>query len=414
MPAARRRVTGATAFGRAACDYWGSVFGLVRSELVCWQVRATQIPDPRLRRFALQALAKRSNMEGAAAFATFVPAEHRVAVVKAAVAFQCAYNYLDLLAEQPNARAVLNSATLHAALPAALLPGGGMLGWYEHCQSSQDGGYLQAMVDDCRDALCSLPSYPAVRPMALRAAKRVALFQSFNCGERQGDHDALRRWAIAHTPPGSGLAWWETAGSAGSSLGVYVMLAAAAQPSVEMEEVEAIERLYFPWVGALHSLLDQLIDVEEDERTGQRNLTRFYSSAALAATRIGWLAGETIERTRMLLSEREGERHGLIATAMAAMYLAAPQSREPGAIGVRKVVLRELGPLAWLAIAVFKVSDRLRGPERPMVRSLRGEDPSGRRPLDRHHRCEPSALESQPSESPVVRERSLCEVPAGR
>ena len=41
-----------------------------------WQRLAQRIPDPELRRLALAALAKRGNIEGAAAFAAFAPARN--------------------------------------------------------------------------------------------------------------------------------------------------------------------------------------------------------------------------------------------------------------------------------------------------------------------------------------------------
>lgn len=187
-------------------------------------------------------------MEGAAAFATFVPRRRRAALVRAAVAFQSTYNYLDLLAEQPHARAVRNAGTLHAALPAALtssppISGGHAREWYAHLDGRDDSSYLQAMVDAARQAVTVLPSHAAVQDTALAAAARVAAFQRWNCGERQGDQRALRRWALAKAPAAGGVAWWELAASAGSSLGVYVALAAAATPRVQGDELAALERL---------------------------------------------------------------------------------------------------------------------------------------------------------------------------
>lgn len=345
------------AFLAAARTYWCSVHPRLRRELARWRALALQIPDPVLRGLALEALEKRSNMEGAAAFAAFVTARRRAAVIAAATAFQSAYNYLDLLAEQENAWGVLNAISLHSSLSAALRPPGPPGDWYRHLGRGEDGGYLAAMVGASGQAARALPSYAAVEGAALGAAERVVVFQGFNCGERQGDHRALRRWALARTPADSGLEWWETASAAGSSLGVFTMLAAAAEPGLQRPEIDALEHLCFPWVGALHSLLDQLIDVEEDERSGQRNFVCCYASAAQAADRIGRLAGEAIGRAR--LGRGRGEaRHVLIVSAMAAMYLAAAQSRRPEAIAARRAVLRELGLHAQLAIAVFRLSGR--------------------------------------------------------
>jgi tetraprenyl-beta-curcumene synthase len=110
------------AFAGAARRYWIAVFPLLRRELSHWHDRADEIPDPVLRRLATQAQRERGNIEGAAAFAAFVPRSHRAAVVRAVVAFQQAYNYLDLLAEQPQADPVAGARGLHQALLDALDP----------------------------------------------------------------------------------------------------------------------------------------------------------------------------------------------------------------------------------------------------------------------------------------------------
>jgi hypothetical protein len=141
-------------------------------------------------------------------------------------------------------------------------------------------------------------------------------------------------------------------------------------------------------------MLDQLVDVEEDERTGQNNLLLCYHSAEETARRMGALAREAIAQAEALQPRSEAIRHSLIVAAMAAMYLAAPESRAPHVLDARSAVLRELGPLARLAIGVFRLSGRDGGPER-------APDPA-------------AALESQASESPLVGERGLCEVAAGR
>ena len=95
------RVALGRAFAWAAATYWLSIFPVVRREIAGLRKRAEGIPDPVLREEALQALAKRGNIEGAAAFATLVPKARRRAVTRALVAFQAAYNYVDMLAEQP-------------------------------------------------------------------------------------------------------------------------------------------------------------------------------------------------------------------------------------------------------------------------------------------------------------------------
>src|SRR5580700_3435924 len=89
-------------FIRSARTYWFSVFPLVHRERCRWRNRAKQIPDDQLRALALSTqCAKYGNVEGAAAFAAFVPRSRRAIVVRALVAWQAAYDYADTLAEQP-------------------------------------------------------------------------------------------------------------------------------------------------------------------------------------------------------------------------------------------------------------------------------------------------------------------------
>ena len=103
MPLSGNNPGSVCAFMGAARRYWLSVFPAVSRERRHWQVRANEIPDPVLRRLALDAQhCKRGNVEGAAAFAAFVEPASRPVVVRALVAFQTAYDYADVLSEQPS------------------------------------------------------------------------------------------------------------------------------------------------------------------------------------------------------------------------------------------------------------------------------------------------------------------------
>jgi tetraprenyl-beta-curcumene synthase len=357
--------SGAT-FARATRTYWGNIFPMVGRELEMWRERARAIPDLALRAQALEALSKRGNMEGAAAFATFVPREHRAAVVRATVAFQAAYNHLDTISEQLGSIGPGEARVLHEALLAALacLRPGTWSGRrrsvesghdYErqiHPPKNKEGDYLAALVETCQGALSELPSYERVAPAAQRAAERVVSFQAFNRRER-GD---MEHWGCEQTPPDSDLRWWETAASGGSSLGVHVMIAAAAEPGIDQAHVDEMERAYFPWIGALHSMLDQLIDVEEDASSGQPNLIELYGSVEEAAERMALLAERSLECARGLEPEH---RHDLIVTAMASFYLSSPEARVGEATVVTRAVLDVFGELARPALAVFGARQRL-------------------------------------------------------
>jgi tetraprenyl-beta-curcumene synthase len=342
----------ASAFAGAASRYWLGVFPLVGRELQHWRERARQIPDPVLRRLALVTQrSERGNLEGAAAFAVLVPRAHRERVVRAVVAFQATYDYVDTLAEQPSADPVANGRQLHLALLSALDPRSDHADYYRHASGDRDNGYMRNLIDTCRFAFAALPSHASALEPALRAARRMIAYQSLNHDGRGEAHLALARWAAAATPAGTGLRWWETAAGAASSLTVFALIAAAAQPVFDARQAAATEHAYFPWIGALHVLLDSLIDRHDDVRAGQHCLIDHYASAEEAAARLSAIAARATRAAELL---PRGVQHVTILTAMASFYLSAPSTSAPGAPPAARRVLETMGALTTPTMAVLR------------------------------------------------------------
>jgi tetraprenyl-beta-curcumene synthase len=372
------RVALLVTFAHAAFSYWTSVFPRVCVYIARWRRRARRIPDPVLRQLALDALDKRGNIEGAAAFAAFVPLARRTDVTKATSAFQAAYNLLDMLGEQPSPDPVLDGRRLHEALVYAVTPRGATapvgsevgaldtdssgagarvaggaraLDWYERHPQRHDGGYLDALIEECRDAFAALPSHLMAAPSAQAAAARIVAFQSLNLSKSQGEHTGLEQWARAATPPGTDLQWWETAAAAGSSLGVHVLIAAAAGPQLDAGEVSALADAYFPWIGGLHSLLDNLIDKHEDEAAGHRSLIEYYGPEQ-AAQRMRWIAEEALQKASELPHSR---RHIVILAAMIGNYLATPEAHTAELKPIGDSVLATVNALRRPTMLVFEL-----------------------------------------------------------
>jgi tetraprenyl-beta-curcumene synthase len=339
------------ALGATVARYLTSVQPLVRRELAHWRGRAREIPDPALRANAMAGMSKRGNMDGAALFAVLAPRSRRGETVRALVAFQTAYNYLDALGEQPSADPIANGRELHRALLVALDPAAPHPDYYALHAQREDGGFLVALVDACRTALAALPSRAAVAGAASAAAAGIVTFQSLNLTERQGGHEALERWARRQTTDSSGLHWWQTAGASGSSLVVHALIATAASPHASRRDVEAIEAAYFPWVCALHTLLDSLVDVAEDEHAGQRNLLSHHASREQAAFAMKMLARRATDAVGSLPDE---QHHRVILAAMVGHYLSRPGARTPYARAIAGNVANAVGPLLAPALVLFK------------------------------------------------------------
>ena len=360
----RERAALALTFTAAAARYWLSVYPHVLREARHWRGRAEAIPDAALRRLALSTQRQeRGNLEGAAAFAVLAPRPQRARVVRAVVAFQAIYDYVDTLAEQPSADPAENGRQLHRALLSALdpdtgQPDPGQPDYYVHSLHKEDGGYLGELVDACRRAFGALPSHASITVPAQGAVQRIVAFQGLAHDGEDGHGDAWREfsdWADAQTPQGSGLLWWETAAGAASSLLVFALIAAAAQPSASEEDTSAITRAYFPWIGALHLLLDSLIDQKDDLRSGRYSLVDHYASSRELAVRLKAISAEAMRASEALPN---GRQHGLILAAMASFYLSQPQASAPDGAPARAEILATLGERAAPAMCLFRLRGR--------------------------------------------------------
>lgn len=350
----------AHAFVGTASRYWLDVFPLISCEVREWHSRAWQIPDPLLRRLAVSTQrSERGNLEGAAAFAVLAPRAHRRAVVRAAVAFQALYDYIDTLAELPCADPAANGRQLHLALLAALDLDRAHTDYYRHCPGRRDNDYMRGMIETCRQALSELPSFAATAAPALCAVGRMVDYQTHNHFTDDGHGPrALACWAQEITPAETDLAWWETAAGAASSLIVFALFTAAAKPSLDEEETLTMERAYFPWIGALHVLLDSLVDHRADLANGHHSLVSHYPSPQAAAARLSTISLRAVRAAEAI---PQGIGHMLILGAMASFYLSLPCVSDSPRVPAAQQVLQTLGALASPSMAVLRARRAIAG-----------------------------------------------------
>jgi tetraprenyl-beta-curcumene synthase len=339
-------------FVRSAWNYWADIHPFTRSEMRHWRKRAATIADPELRRLALHAQREKwGDLEGAAAFAGFVPARHRRhTAVRALIAFQAAYDYVDTISEQPSHDRAVNGHQLHSALLVALQPGAPHGDYYLHHPRSEDGGLLREMVDATRHTLVGLPSHEVVAPFARRSAELIMGFQSVYHSATSAEE--LAPWGRLQTPAGADLHWWEACAASGSSLDALALIAAATEPGLTNGQAEALFRAYHPWINALHTLLDSLIDYPHDVAAGQYNLTEMYGSAIARAGGMRRLATYAMERVSEL---PDRTWHLLLLTAMASLYLSAPEAELPHARHATVHVLETLGAYAVPSMMVLRL-----------------------------------------------------------
>ncbi|HEX7279101.1 MAG TPA: DUF2600 family protein [Solirubrobacterales bacterium] len=328
----------AAAFAR----YKGAILPRVRRELEAWRRAAALIPDPVLREQAVGALTeKASNAEATGVLAGLAPRRGRATVIRASTALQVAVDYLDSLGERPGADPLADGLELHGALAAALDRSAAARDWYALHPRQDDGGYLSRLVAVCRESASALPSAATVLPLARRAAIRCGEGQSHTHAAADGPAQALQEWASGLPAP-PGFEWWEVAAGASSSVAAHALLAYAASPAATTEQAELLDAAYFPSIGALTVLLDDLVDREADRAAGEHSYLRHYPSDAAAAERLEAIAG----LARRSVSPLPGAGlHRAILSGVLAFYLSSPGAAAPGARAIRDPLLSAAGPV---------------------------------------------------------------------
>jgi tetraprenyl-beta-curcumene synthase len=337
--------------------YWVQVKPAAGRELVYWRRRAAAIPDPTLRAQALFSLREDGlNPEAAAVFATLAPRGRRQAALRALVAFQVMYDYLDTIGEQAGADRLGDGLALQRAFADALAAEGGRRDYYRHHPQREDGGYLEGLVEECRTANAALPGAAAVRATARRAAERAAAAQSHTHAAIGAGNRALAEWALAQDRA-AGYEWWELAAGGIASLSVLALIAAAADPRTGAAEAAAVDAAYFPSVCSLCTMLDSLIDYDADGASGNHSAVAEYESNLLAAERLAAIAAAADAEVRQL---RRGRHHAAILAGVPGFYLSAAGARTDFARPIATRVIARLSPMAPLSVGVMRARRRLR------------------------------------------------------
>lgn len=332
--------------------YEVAVMPVAAREIARWRERARAIPDPELRRLALETIAaEAANAEAAAAFATLAPRARRRQVVELLVAWQLLYDFLDTLGEQPAEDPLRNGLQLHRALTAALGADELATPFFALHPRHDDGGYLRALAGACRERFSALPAAAAVAPVAVAAAQRCAEAQStVHAGLASGDFSAVRAWAAAQ-PGAEDYLWWEIAAGGVSDLAVLALLVSAAGRSATGTEAAAVADAYWPHVCVLSTLLDGVVDETADgERAGGSYLVDC-AGGAVPPHRVARAARAAVGATLPL---RDGGTHTAIAAGIAAFYATVPAASDARVATAMAPVLDALRPAATPLVTVLR------------------------------------------------------------
>lgn len=336
----------------ANIDYWLTIVPTARSELKRWRDHARSIPTPVLREQALKKLSTEAlNSEGATIFALLAPRANRRRLICLIVAYQAMYDYLDAVNEEPAFSPLHAGLQLHHALLDTVQRGHSNTNYYANRVGRDDGGYLRALVDTCRDRLSALPCRTAVTPTLVVAIKRCSEAQAHNHAGAVEGYDSLIYWSERQAPESVYL-WWELAAAGVSSLALHAVLAAAATPGMTSYEAQRIGAAYFPSVCAISALLDSLIDLERDANTTNHRFAAHYISSDHAAERY---AAIIVDAETQLSRLQQARRHRVLLAGVLGYYLSAREARSEFAYTVTEKATNAVSSTIWPVLAVMRI-----------------------------------------------------------
>jgi tetraprenyl-beta-curcumene synthase len=360
----------------ANARYWTTVAPRVRAELARWRTRAERIEDAELRALALHKLDEEGfAAEVAATLATLTPRPRRAAAIRAIVALEVMYDYLDGVTEQPAPDPLANGRALFKAFTDALDPGAGLDpaagrypaagldpaasrdagaglddDYYRHRPAGSDGGYLRELAATVAEALARLPRARELAPAMRGAAARCAEAEALIHVATLTDTAIAERWARA-AATGSGLDWREyLAGSASSVLAVHALIALAGDERTTTAHAAPIDEVYLA-VGVLSTVLDSVADYERDAHDGALAFVDHYEDRALLGRRLVDVARLAAARAR----DAPARAHHLMTmTGVVAYYTSAPGAAGELASPVTSRIRAELAPLITPTLAVMR------------------------------------------------------------
>ncbi|MFD0952781.1 tetraprenyl-beta-curcumene synthase family protein [Virgibacillus natechei] len=336
------------------------IFPAVNQELTHWKNRAEQIPDEELRKQALASIeTKRFHCQGGGVYALLAGYEWREAI-RFIVAYQTISDYLDNLCDRSTSMDPADFRLLHDAMIDALKPGNTIKNYYALRDVQLDGEYLADLVRTCQKTLRNLDDYSIIQGYLLKLEAMYGDLQVHKHVKVEERIPRLTNWYDRHTEESPGLSWYEFSAAAGSTLGVFCMVSYTMNGKMTADLAEKIYQSYFPYMQALHILLDYYIDQHEDMVEADLNFCSYYPDQDVMKERLTYFIGQVNKHVQVLPNQ---SFHEMIHQGLVGLYLGDPKVKEiDGGAEMTRELLRTSGYRSrffhWNTRMYYKISGK--------------------------------------------------------
>lgn len=283
-----------------------------------WKKKAQLIPNEELRKQALASIkTKTFHCEGGSILA-LLSHSYVEECIEFIVAYQTISDYLDNLCDRSTSLDPKDFCMLHQSMKDALSVHAKLKNYYQYREDQDDGGYLNELVMTCQRILSEIDNYPIIADYLLELCGYYCELQVHKHVKKEERVPRLEQWFEQYRPSLPDMKWYEFSACAGSTLGIFCLVAYAFQPGFTKSIAAKIKNGYFPYVQGLHILLDYFIDQEEDELEGDLNFCSYYKSKKEMMDRLAHFVSEADKNLKDIPNENF---HKLINRGLLGLYL---------------------------------------------------------------------------------------------
>lgn len=329
---------------RLMSEVYRKVLPTVHKELSYWKDRASSIPDPELRKQALDSIEHKTfHCEGGGILALLAK-EHYKDAIKFIVAYQTISDYLDNLCDRSTSLDPLDFEALHASMSNALSLNQKQVNYYRLRHEQDDDGYLRDLVATCQSVLSDMGNYEHIRKSLLELCQHYCDLQIHKHVKVEERVPRLQNWFRGLKDDIPEMEWYEFSACSGSTLGIFCLVSYGMSDDFTEKDTANIHNGYFPYIQGLHILLDYFIDQEEDRLGGDLNFCFYYESEQELFKRLKHFVIEADKHTESLPHR---QFHRLINRGLLGIYLSDEKVRKQKSIKrLAREMIKSGGPIS--------------------------------------------------------------------
>lgn len=331
-----------------------TIFPAINRELDYWSNYAETHAGAELKEQALSSIKyKKFHCQGGSIYSLY-PGVHTVDFIALVVALQTISDYLDNLCDRAGIANEQAFRQLHQAMTDALDPEAIPQDYYAYYPFNDDGGYLTKLVTTCQQKIKELPSYQLVKADLRKLAILYSDLQTYKHLDLTIREQKMTDWLDRHCNGYPQITKWEFAAATGSTLGMFMLCAAASDKQLTARDASKITTAYFPWITGLHILLDYFIDAAEDKANGDLNFVAYYADDAQMRSRLTLFIQQAFLQSQTL---PQPLFHKTIVQGLLAMYLSDPKTNLSTEHAIKKSLLKTAG---WYTTFMYMLCKLLR------------------------------------------------------